>query len=131
MAVSGLLQQFVFNSQTYGPSGCVQSSSLNRSVNASQYQCGGSMKTALGAKTYVFQASLALAANATATVGALQESDNATDFAYWPAGVSTGNIKMTSTKAWLVAANYSAPVNGVLTVDITINLDALTDTTSS
>ena len=131
MAVTGLSQQFIFNGQTYNTASCIQSSSLNRSVNASTYQCSGVQKTALGAKTYVFQASLALAATDTTKVGALQESDNATDFAYWPAGVSTGNIKVTSSKAWLVAANYSAPTSGVLTVDITINLDALTDTTSS
>ncbi len=131
MVVSGLSQQFIFNSQTYNADDCIQSSSLNRSVNAGMYQCGGSMKTALGAKTYVFNASLALAATDTTKVGALQEGDNGTDFAYWPAGVATGNIKMTSTKAWVASANYSAPVNGVITVDLTINLDALTDTTSS
>lgn len=131
MAVSGLSQSFTFGATTFDADDCIQSASLNRSVNASTYQCSGVMKTALGAKTYVFQASLALAANATATVGALQEGDNSTLFKWFPAGVTSGNMKMTSTKAWVTAANYSAPVNGVLTVDVTINLDNLTDGTST
>lgn len=131
MAVSGISQSVTFNGATYDADDCLQSSSLNRSVNAGMYQCGGVMKTALGAKSYVFNMSLALAASDTTKVAALQEGDNATDFKYFPAGVTSGNMKVTSTKAWLVAANYSSPVNGVLTVDVTINLDALTDGTST
>lgn len=131
MAVSGILQSFTFNSVTYDADDCIQSSSINRSVNASTYQCGGSMKSAMGAKSYTFNASLALAADATATVAALQEGDNATDFIYYPAGNTAGNIKMTSTKAWVTSANYSSPVNGVLTVDVTLALDDLTDATAT
>ena len=127
MAVTGLSQSFVFGGVTFDADDCIQSSSLNRSVNASLYQCSGVQKTALGAKTYVFQASLALAANATATLGALQEGDSSTAFSYFPAGNSAGNIKMTSTKAWVTAANYSAPTSGIFTLDVTINLDNLTD----
>ena len=131
MAVSGISQSFTFGATTFDADDCIQSASLNRSVNASMYQCGGTMKTALGAKTYVFNTSLALAANDTAKVAALQEGDNSTLFKWFPAGVTSGNIKVSSTKAWVVAANYSAPVNGVLTVDVTINLDNLTDGTST
>lgn len=131
MAVTGLSQSVTFNSQTYDADDCLQSSSLNRSVNTAMYQCGGTMKTALGAKVYTFNMSLALAASDTAKIAALQEGDNATDFKYFPAGVTSGNMKVTSTKAWVTAANLSAPVNGVMTVDVTINLDNLTDGTST
>ena len=131
MAVSGILQTFIFGGTTYGAADCIQSSSINRSINASTYQCGGSMKSAMGAKTYTFNASLALDAGDTAVIAALQEGDSSTAFSYFPAGIATGNIKMTSTKAWVTAANLSSPVNGVLTVDVTIALDNLTDGTSS
>jgi len=131
MADSGLSQSITFGTTTLAGSGCIQSASLNRSVNASNYQCNGVMKTALGAKSYVFNMSIALAATDTATVAALQEGDSATTFKWFPGGVTSGNMKVTSTKAWVVAANYSSPVNGVLTADITVNLDNLTDGTST
>jgi len=131
MAVSGISQSFTFGTTTFDADDCIQSASLNRSVNASNYQCSGVMRTALGAKSYIFQASIALAASDTAKVAALQEGDNATVFKWFPGGVTSGNMKVTSTKAWVTAANYSAPVNGVLTVDVTINLDNLTDGTST
>ncbi len=131
MAVSGISQSITFGSTTFAAADCIQSATLNRSVNASNYQCSGVMKTALGAKTYVFNMTLALAASDTVKVAALQEGDNATTFKWFPGGVTSGNMKVTSTKAWVVAANYSAPVNGVLTVDVTINLDNLADGTST
>lgn len=131
MAISGISQSFTFGATTYAAADCIQSASMNRSVNASMYQCGGTQKTALGAKSYVFNATLALSASDTAKVGALQEGDNATAFEYHPGGDTAGNIEMTSTKAWVVAANYSAPSNGILTLDVTINLDNLTDATAT
>lgn len=131
MAVSGINQSVTFNSVTYDSDDCVQSASLNRSVNASNYQCSGVMKTALGAKSYTFNLSLALGATDVAKVAALQEGDNGTDFKWFPAGVTSGNMKVTSTKAWVTAANYSAPVNGVMTVDVTLALDDLADGTST
>lgn len=131
MAVSGINQSVTFNSVTYNSDDCIQSSSMNRSVNVSNYQCSGVNKTALGAKSYVFNMSLALGATDVAKIAALQEGDNATDFAYYPAGYVTGNIEMTSTKAWVTAANFSAPVSGVMTVDVTLALDDLTDATAS
>jgi len=132
MAVtSGINQAFVFNGITYNSDDCIQSASMNRSINAATYQCGGNMRTAVGAKTAVFSASLAIdAANDSAKVAALQPGDNSTDFKWYPGSTTTGDIKMTlgtGSSAWLVAANYSAPVNGVVTVDITINLDSIAD----
>lgn len=126
MAGTGLSQSFTFGTTTVAASGCIQSSSLDNSVNAAMYQCGGVMKTALGAKTYVFQATLAYDETDTTVGLAFEPGDNSTIFKYFPGGVTSGNIKFTSTKAWVVAARYTAPVNGVITLDITINLDALT-----
>lgn len=126
-ATSGVSQAFKFGATTYSTTNCIQGSTFNTSVNAGMYQCGGVMRTALGAKTYVLNVSLAIdGANDSAVVTALEPGDNTTAFTYYPNSTASGDIKWTSTKAWVVSANYSSPVNGVITADITINLDNAT-----
>ncbi len=129
MADSGLLGSFSFGGTVYDSDDCLQSHSINRSIQTAQYQCGGATKTAAGAKVYVFNASLALAKGDTAVVAALAESSTGA-FEYHPGGDAAGNIEMTSTRGIVTTANINGPVNGILTLDVSINLDNLTDATA-
>ncbi len=129
MADSGLLGSFQFGGTTYAGAACLQSHSLNRSLNAATYQCSGAMKTASGAKVYVFNASIAVAKDDTGPTSSLAEGDTGA-FEYHPGGDAAGNIEFTSTRGTVVSSNINGPVNGILTMDIAINLDDLTQATA-
>lgn len=130
MADSGLLGSFSFGGTVYDADDCLQSHSINRSAQLASYQCSGAMANAVGAKVYVFNASLALAKGDTTKVAALAEGSTGA-FEYHPGGDAAGNIEMTSTRGVVATANINGPINGIITLDVTINLDNLTDATAT
>lgn len=130
MADSGLLGSFSFAGTVFDADDCLQSHSINRSVNTATYQCSGAMATVSGAKVYVFNYSLAIAKDDTATVAVLNEGSTGA-FEYHPGGDAGGNIEMTSSRGTATQMNINGPVNGVLTIDGSINLDNLSDATAA
>jgi hypothetical protein len=68
-----------------------------------------------------------LSAADTVKIGALEEGDTGA-WIGMPAGNTASYIKFTSTKGTIINAPVSAPQNGVVTIDLTIALDDLTDT---
>ena len=128
--LSGLNQQFVFASITYGPSACVQSAGINTSLNAPTYQCSGIMKNTIGAKTFSFTYSIAVSATNDSYVTALDVGSTST-LSYFPFATTTGYLKLTSTRGVCTQQNISSAANGVVTVDGTIALDDLTYGTST
>lgn len=130
MADSGLLGSFSFGGTVFDADDCLQSHSINRTLQTSTYQCSGTMATVSGAKVYVFNYSMAIAKDSTADVAALAEGSTGA-FEYHPGGDAAGNIEMTSTRGTAVQMNINGPVNGVLTIDGVINLDNLTDATAT
>jgi hypothetical protein len=125
MADSGKLAEFTFNSTVYDADDCLQSWDLADSINAVIYQCNSYDKTAVGTRAIVFTTSLALAATDTAKVAALYPGATGSWEGH-PGGDTATYIEITSTKGTVVTANKSAPVNGIITLDLTINLDDVT-----
>lgn len=125
MADSGINAAFTFVSTTYDADDCLQTTGINRSHSGPQYQCNGVMKTGIGAKSYVFNYSMAISKTDTTRITNLDETSTGA-FTYWPGGNAAGRIKMTSTRAVSMACNIGAEANGIITIDGTLNLDDLT-----
>ena len=127
MADSGKNAAFTFAALTYTTESCIQSWDLASSINDIVYQCNGYDKHASGTKAISFRSSLALPANTTVPVN-LQPGTTGALSAY-PGGNSAGNILITSTRGTIVSAPISAPINGIITLDLEIALDDVTYTT--
>lgn len=125
MAVSGKNASFKFAGQTYDSDDCLQSWDLNRAVNDVVYQCGGYDKHAAGTKTITFSASLALAATDTTKLSYFAPGTTGA-FEAHPAGDTPTYIEAIVTKATVISSNISAPINGVVAVDLTFGLDDIT-----
>lgn len=130
MAVSGKNASFTFAGATYNADDCLQSWELTKSAEDISFYCNGYQKHLGGPVSAVFNASLALDATDTAQIAAIEEGDTGA----WvgnPAGDVTGYIEFTSTRGTVIVSNVSAPMNGVVTMDVTIALDDITDTTAA
>jgi len=125
MAGSGLLQSFTFGGLTFDTDDCVQSAGVNTSLQTGKYQCSGIMKSVTGAKTFSYNYSMAVAVANDSYITALDVGSTST-FTYYPFGNTATYIKLSATRGTATALNISAPANGVVTVDGTIELDDLT-----
>jgi len=126
MAVTGKLASFKFGATTYDSDDCLQNWNLNKSAEDITHYCNGRTKHLGGNADAVFTCTLALAAADTAKIAALEEGTTGAWEGH-PAGDTAGNIEFTATKGTVLNAPVSAPQNGVVTVDVTIALDDLTD----
>lgn len=130
MADSGVLASFVFGGTTYDSDDCLQNWNLDKSVEDITFYCSGRTKHLGGNADAVFSCTLALAADDTAKVAALEEGATGAWEGH-PGGDTAGNIEYTSTKGTVINAPVSAPQNGVISIDVTIALDDLTDGTAT
>ena len=130
MADSGKKAAFSFAGTSYTTASCLQGWDLSNAVNDIVYQCNGFDKHLPGTGSASFRVSLALAATATTTVIAFAPGTTGT-FTAHPSGDVTGYIEVSATRAQVNSANISAPINGVITVDIEIALDDITLTTAA
>ena len=130
MADSGKLASFKFGATTYTTAHCLQSWDLNSAINDVVYQCGGYDKHLVGSKTLSFRTTLGLAATATTTVIAFAPGTTGA-FECHPGGDSAGRIEVTATRAQVNSANMSAPINGIIALDIELALDDVTYTTAA
>lgn len=125
MAGSGLLASFTFGGLTFDTDDCLQTTGVNTALQTGKYQCSGIMKSVTGAKSFSFNYSMAVAVANDSYLSALDVASTST-FTYYPFGNTATYIKLTATRATSTAMNVSAPVNGVVTVDGTLELDDLT-----
>ena len=130
MADTGKNAAFTFNSVVYDADDCVQSWTLNDSINEVVYQCGGYDKGAAGTRSATFSTSLALSQTDTTKHQALYPGATGA-FEAHPAGDTATYIEITSTSALITSANTSAPVNGIITIDLTIRLNDITLATAT
>jgi hypothetical protein len=130
MADSGKLASFKFGANTYSTANCLQSWDLNSSINDIVYQCNGYDKHLLGTKSLSFRTTMGLAATATTTVIAFAPGTTGA-FECHPGGDTAGNIEITATRAQCNVANVTAPMNGVIAMDIELVLDDITYTTAA
>lgn len=126
MAVSGKLAEFKFGSTTYDADDCLQNWELNKSVEDITYYCNGRTKHLGGNADAVFSCSLALSASDTTKIAAFEEGATGAWEGY-PAGKTATYMKYTASRGTVINAPMSAPQNGVITLDVTIALDDLTD----
>ena len=122
MPSSGNNAAFMFATIVYDADDCLQSWDLNNAINDVVYQCNGYDKHAVGTKTVTFRASLALASTDTTKVAALAPGTTG-NFEAHPAGDSSGTIEIEVTRAQVNSANMSAPVNGIIAIDVEFGLD--------
>ena len=127
MADSGVRASFTFATIAYTTENCIQSWDLQSSINDVVYQCNGYDKHASGTKSVAFRSSLALPANTTVPVNLQPGTTGA--FSAYPGGNTAGNILITSTRGTIISAPISAPINGIITLDLEIALDDVTYTT--
>ncbi|MFW6069653.1 MAG: hypothetical protein ACOC9X_01295 [bacterium] len=122
MADTGKKASFSFDETVYDQDDCLSGWNLADQINEVVYQCGGMDRGAAGTRSAVFSISLALAADDTDKVSAL-EPGNEGAFEAHPGGDEAGNIEVIATDALVTVANKSAPVNGMITMDVTIRLN--------
>ena len=130
MATSGVSAEFKFGGTTYDADDCLQNWNLDRSVEDITYYCNGHTKHLGGNANAVFTCSLALSATDTAKIAALEEGSTGVWEGH-PAGDTATYIEFTSTRGTVINSPVSAPQNGVITMDVTIALDDLTDAAAS
>lgn len=122
MPDTGKLASFSFAGTVYDEDDCVSGWSLNDAINEVIYQCGGQDQAAAGTRSTTFSVSLGLAANDVTKVNALAPGTSGA-FEAHPGGDTAGYIEVTATDSLVTAANQSAPVNGIITLDVTIRLN--------
>ena len=118
--------KFIFGSTTFDADDCLQSWDLDWSVEDVTYSCNGATKHLAGDVNAVFSCTVALAATDTTKVGALEPGTTGAWTGY-PGGSTATYIKYTATKGTVISAPITAPVNGVIAVDVSIALDDCTD----
>ena len=130
MADSGKKAAFTFAGTSYTTASCISSWDFNDAINDIVYQCNGYDKHALGTRSATFRVTLGLAAADTTRVIALAPGTTGAFLAH-PAGDVTGNIEISAARAQVNTANISAPINGIIAMDIEIALDDVTLTTAA
>ena len=122
MADSGKNAAFTFATIVYDVDDCLQGWDLNSAINDVVYQCGGYDRHLVGAKSVTFRASLALAATDTTKVTALAPGTTGA-FECHPAGDTATYIEIEVSRAQVNSANMSAPINGIIAIDVEFGLD--------
>ena len=125
MASGGKLAGFTWNTTTFTTASCIQSWDLASAINDIVYQCNGYDKHTAGTKTISFRTSLALYSTDVAKVQGFAPGTTAA-FEAHPGGDTATYIEFTADKGTVISAPISAPVNGVITMDVEIALDDVT-----
>lgn len=128
MAAKGSNARFEWDGVSYTTEHCLQAWDFANSVNDIVYQCGGYDKHLGGTKNVSFNVSLALDATDTTKITALAPGDTTTQFSAHPAGATTNYIKITSTDGLVLSNNLTAPINGIVSMDVVIALNNVTIT---
>jgi hypothetical protein len=123
--VSGKSQAFIFNGTTYDADDCIQDGGLDDAINEVVYQCNGMDKSVAGTRSAMFNVTLALEKTDVTQINALNPGDTGALVIY-PAGTTAGNIKYSAAAAIVETANFSLPVNGFYSVDLSIRLNDIT-----
>lgn len=126
MSKSGNNASVLFGSTTYDETDCLQSVSLNRNGNPVTYPCGGTLLSEPGIASYTLTFSVALDATDTAKVAALAENQTGI-VEFHPAGDTATYIEYSSTNGTIATANTTSGAGTIITLDVTINLDDVTD----
>jgi len=130
MAIGGQNASFQFAGTTYNADDCLQSWDLQSSINDVVYQCNGYDKHASGTKAISFRTSLAFAATDSTKHQAFTPGTTGA-FEAHPAGDTATYIEITASRATVISAPMSAPVNGIISLDIELALDDVTYTTAA
>ena len=125
MADAGKLAGFTWNTTAFTSASCIQAWDLASSINDIVYQCNGYDKHAAGTKVVSFRTALALNSTDAALVSGFAPGTTAA-FEAHPGGDTANNIEFTATKGTVISAPLSAPINGIITMDIEIALDDVT-----
>lgn len=126
MATAGNLARFSWDGVDYTTEHCLQSWDFNNAINDIVYQCAGYDKHLGGTQNVSFSVSLALDATDTTKITALAPGDTTTQFAAYPTGYTTNYIGITSTDGLVLTNNLTAPINGIVSMDVTIALNNVT-----
>jgi len=126
MADNGNNAEITFGGTTYGLTDCLQGVTLNMNGNPITFNCNGTLKSIPGISSYTLTASLAISQTDTDKVTALREGTAGT-LEYHPAGDTATYIEYTSTNATVASLVQNGGSGNLLSLDVTWNLDDLTD----
>lgn len=129
MADGGKNASFQFAGTTYNADDCLQGWDLNSAINDIVYQCNGYDKHAVGTKVISFRTSLALPADTTIWIDLAPGTTGA--FEAHPAGDTATYIEITASRGTVISAPMTAPINGIIAIDVEIALDDVTYTTAA
>jgi len=121
MTISGVNQKVKFGTTILKKADCIQDSGLDDAINSVVYQCNGYDKAVAGTRSAVFNLTIAVAATDHAKLAVFAPGATGT-FDAFPGGHVATYVQITAASAMVVSANKSAPVNGILTADISIRL---------
>jgi hypothetical protein len=130
MPDSGNKAAFTFAGTSYTTANCLQSWDFNNSINDIVYQCNSYDKHVVGTQSVMFRVTLALSATDTTPVIALAPGTTGAWEGH-PGGDTATYIELTSTRGQVNSANISAPINGIIAMDVEIALDDVTLTTAA
>ena len=126
MADNGNLASITFGAVTYDETDCLQGITLNLNGQPITFNCNGTLKSIPGIASYTLTANMAISKTDTAKVTALRENTTGT-LEYHPAGDTATYIEYTSTNATVASLVNNGGSGNLLSLDITWNLDDLTD----
>ena len=122
MPTPGKNASFKFGGVLFDADDCLQGWDLSSAINDIVYQCNGYDKHLNGSKAVAFRVSLALAATDTTRVTAFAPGTSGA-FEAHPGGDTATYIEIEVTRAQVNTANISAPMNGVIAIDVEFGLD--------
>ena len=128
MADSGNLASFMFGGVTYDADDCLQSWDFSHSVTDVVYSCNGYDRHGVGTENAVLTVTLALAATDTTRVTQLDAGNSSTQFEAHPGGDAApgGKIEIKAIRAQINRCDITAPMNGIIAMDVEIALDDVT-----
>ena len=131
MADVGNKASFTFGTNTFDVDDCLQSWDFSHSINDIVYSCNGYDRHGVGTETGMVTVTLAINSDDTSIVTALDAGNYSSIFEAWPGGSTPGNIEVQAIRAQVNRCDISAPMNGIITLDVEFALDDITITTAA
>lgn len=131
MADRGNKASFMFNGVTYSTADCISAWDFGNSITDIVYQCDGADKHLGGTEAVDFRVTLGLDSTDTTYISAFNPGTSSTQFEAHPGGDTATYIELSSTKALVISRNITAPMNGIIAMDIVIALDNITTTSAT
>lgn len=127
MPMSGDDVSLTVSGTTFTKSDCLQDVNYTFSIDTHNFQCSNFNQILPGAKNVACEFSLAIDATDTALMASLQPGTAITDFELHPGGDTATFIEITSTDGYIIDRPMTIPLNGVVMLAVTVQLNDVTE----